>query len=162
MPVGSGGRSMPRSRPPRREFVEALNEIDERISGRSYRGHRARYLARPWYERDLYDVNRFNFECVLGGLGTFFTNTAGGHWRETIDALGRIGAKKAQRMLASACELFPRGQPPARRGALERQANDKTLQRKLAELAGDFDDGEVQTAMEAYWRKHSRQRRNRG
>ncbi|MEZ4222614.1 MAG: DUF4375 domain-containing protein [Polyangiaceae bacterium] len=132
-----------------RDFVQGLAEIDDRVAAEGYD-------ALHPFERDLYDVNCFHFECVCGGLGVFFTNSAGAHWRETIGALGRVGARRAQGILTQACSLFPGGEPSPDILTFEEQANDPVLQERLGELGHEIDDGEIWSAMGAYWSAHSR------
>lgn len=131
-----------------RDFVQGLADIDERVTADGYD-------ALHPVERDLYDVNRFHFECVCGGLGTFFTNSAGAHWRQTIAALGRVGAPRAQQVLIQACALFPGREPSCDYDTFEEQASDPRLQDQLNDPAYEIDDGELWNAMEAFWRAHS-------
>ncbi len=131
-----------------KDFVEGLEEIDHRVA-------RDGYEALPQVERDLYDVNRFHFECVCGGLGVFFTNSSGMHWRQTIDALGRVGAVRAQTVLRRACALFPGGHPPADHVALEQLADTEAMQDQFHLLGRELDDREMWNAMDAYWTLHS-------
>ena len=130
-----------------RDFVQGLAEIDDRVAADGYD-------ALPPVERDLYDVNRFHFECICGGLGVFFTNSAGDHRRQTIAALGRVGAPRAQEILVQACALFPGGEPSSDCGLFEDQANEPDLQGPLNALGHQIDDGEMWSAMEAFWNAH--------
>jgi hypothetical protein len=61
-------------------------------------------------ERTISLVSRFNFEVELGGLGTFYYNSAGQHAIEIVKALKAIGAKQAAAALESANRLLPLGQ----------------------------------------------------
>lgn len=131
-----------------RDFVQGLADIDERVAADAYD-------ALDPIERVLYDVSRFHFECVCGGLGVFFTNSTGTHWSETIGALGRVGAPRAQRTLMEACALFPAGAPPADQRIFEAQANDPDLQNRLNKLGAQIDDSELWDTMESYWKAHA-------
>jgi hypothetical protein len=136
-------------------FVIVVNSISARVSRGSARRHRERYDALSRFERDLYDADRFQFECASGGLGVFFTNSAGEHWRETIAALKRIGALRAHRVLVRACALFPSGRPSSNPSLFWEQANDHRLQQRLNKLGDRIDDAEIWTAMEKSWNLRS-------
>jgi hypothetical protein len=66
-------------------------------------------------ERVVVLVSRVNFEVELGGLSSFFYNSAGDHAAETVLALEAVGAKKAAAALQTAMAKFPGGSPPADR-----------------------------------------------
>jgi hypothetical protein len=140
---------------PGSDFVTVLNSISARVSRGSARRRRERYDALSRFERDLYDASRFDFECTVGGLGVFFTNTGGDHWRETIAALKRLGAVRAHRVLVRACALFPGGRPSSDPDLFWQHANDKRLQQRLDKLGSKLDDNEISNAMEAAWKRRS-------
>ena len=60
-------------------------------------------------------VSWANFEIELGGLSTYFYNSASDFAAETVPALEVIGAKKAASALRAAMAKFPGGSPPADR-----------------------------------------------
>ncbi len=60
-------------------------------------------------------VSRANFEVELGGLSSFFYNSAGDRAAETVPALEAVGATKAAAALQTAMAKFPGGCPPADR-----------------------------------------------
>ncbi|MFO0899102.1 MAG: DUF4375 domain-containing protein [Pirellulales bacterium] len=66
-------------------------------------------------ERVVVLVSRANFEVELGGLSSFFYNSAGNHAAETVPALEAVGATKAAAALRTAMDKFPGGCPPADR-----------------------------------------------
>lgn len=74
-------------------------------------------------ERVVVLVSRANFEIELGGLDTFFYNSAGDDAVPTVSALEAVGATQAASTLREANALFPGGSPPRDRekrfGALE-------------------------------------------
>jgi hypothetical protein len=71
-------------------------------------------------ERVVVLVSRANFEVELGGLDSFFYNSAGGEAVPTVAALEAVGATRAAAALRTANALFPGGSPP--RGREERFA----------------------------------------
>jgi hypothetical protein len=111
-----------------------------------------RYRKLPETERVLHDVNDFHFELVRGGLGIFFTNGPGRHWRETLRALEQVGAPRSYAALKQACAFFPGGSPPDDRALFEEQALDKDFQRKVGEL--ELDEGETWLAMQDFCSRH--------
>lgn len=66
-------------------------------------------------ERIVVLVARANFEVELGGLSSFFYNSAGDHAAETVQALKAVGAVHAAEALRAAMAMFPGGKPPAER-----------------------------------------------
>jgi hypothetical protein len=66
-------------------------------------------------ERIVVLVSWVNFEVELGGLSTFFYNSAGDHAAETVPALEAVGAVKAAAALRAAMATFPGGALPADR-----------------------------------------------
>jgi hypothetical protein len=134
-----------------KNFVAVLARIDAKVIEGPLEEWEHRYLALSPLERDLYDVNCFQFECVCGGLGTYFTNSAGRHWNETLRALQRIRAHAAYETLRQACALFPGGSPSADLADFERQANDAKLQARINAVP-ELDDEELMDTLEEYWR----------
>src|ERR1700739_3797004 len=63
-------------------------------------------------------VSRANFDVELGGLDSFFYNSAGGEAVPTVAALEAVRATRAAAALRAANALFPGGSPP--RGPGER------------------------------------------
>lgn len=59
-------------------------------------------------ERVVYLVSTLEFEVALGGLSTFYWNSAGDHAPEMVDALRRIGLPNAAAALAEANALMQR------------------------------------------------------
>lgn len=57
-------------------------------------------------------VEGFEGEVNNGGIDQFFFNSGGDYFRETVDALELIGAKKTAQILRDACSRFPGGEPP--------------------------------------------------
>jgi hypothetical protein len=62
-------------------------------------------------ERTVVLVSIANFEIELGGLTSFFYNTAGNAAQATVAALVDIGAERAAFALRRANALFPGGNP---------------------------------------------------
>src|SRR5262245_3361707 len=60
-------------------------------------------------------VSWANFEIELGGMSSYFYNSASDHAAETVLALEVIGAKKAASALRAAMDKFPGGSPPTDR-----------------------------------------------
>jgi hypothetical protein len=67
-------------------------------------------------ERIVVLVSRANFEIELGGLDTFYYNSAGDEAVPTVAALESVGATQAALALREANALFPGGSPPRDRG----------------------------------------------
>src|SRR5579871_3498877 len=63
-------------------------------------------------ERVVVLVSRANFEIELGGLDSFFYNSAGGEAVPTVAALEAVGASRAAAAVRAANALFPGGSPP--------------------------------------------------
>lgn len=63
-------------------------------------------------ERVVVLVSRANFEIELGGLDSFYYNSAGDEAAPTVVALQAIGATQAASTLREANSLFPGGVPP--------------------------------------------------
>jgi hypothetical protein len=68
------------------------------------------HLTAP--ERVVVLVSRANFEVELGGLDSFFYNSAASEAVPTVDALEAVGAARAASALRTANTLFPGGSPP--------------------------------------------------
>jgi hypothetical protein len=87
-------------------------------------------------ERVLSLVSHAYFEVELGGLSTFYYNSAGRYAVESVAALRAIGATRFARVLERANRLFPGGAPPrgrvARYAALQRLSAE--AQRRLERL----------------------------
>jgi len=66
-------------------------------------------------EQTFHLVDQMDREVNNGGFSQYFTNSAGDHTSETLEALKFIGAKKTAKLLAEAISLFPGGAPPADR-----------------------------------------------
>ena len=66
-------------------------------------------------EKTVVLTSSVNFEVEMGGLSTFFYNSAGDHAAETVIALEGIGATYAAAALRSAIARFPGGSAPADR-----------------------------------------------
>jgi hypothetical protein len=62
-------------------------------------------------EQVFHCVDWLEREVNNGGFELFFTNTAGDLARDTVDALGHIGAPNAAVILRRAMDLFPAGTP---------------------------------------------------
>lgn len=62
-------------------------------------------------ERVVVLVSRANFEIELGGLDTFYYNSAGDEAVATVAALETVGATHAASTLREANALFPGGSP---------------------------------------------------
>jgi hypothetical protein len=63
-------------------------------------------------ERVVALVSWANFEVELGGLSSFFYNSAGDHVAETVPALEAVGARKAAAALRAAMGKVPGGSSP--------------------------------------------------
>jgi hypothetical protein len=66
-------------------------------------------------ERIVVLVSRADFEIELGGLDSFYYNSAGDEAVPTVEALESVGAKLAGAALRAANGLFPGGAPPRNR-----------------------------------------------
>jgi len=66
-------------------------------------------------ERVVVLVAIANFDVELGGLSSFFYNSAGDHAAETVTALETVGATRAAAALRAAIAKFPGGAAPANR-----------------------------------------------
>ena len=64
-------------------------------------------------ERVIVLVSWVNFEVDLGGLNTFYYNSAGNRAVETAAALDEVGACKAAAAIRAANAIFPGGAPPS-------------------------------------------------
>ncbi len=95
-------------------------------------------------ERVVVLVSRASFEIELGGLDSFFYNSAGDYAVPTVAALEAIGATRAAAALRDANALFPRGSPP--RDREERFAGLEVVRilagRPLAALGREFERDE--------------------
>ncbi len=67
------------------------------------------------FERAVTLVSYVDFERTLGGLGTFYFNSAGDYAEETVSALEQIGAVRAAEAVRRANSLFPGGHPSRNR-----------------------------------------------
>lgn len=137
-----------------KEFAKALSSIDERMVGQPT-DWLARYQGLSRLEQTLYVVNCLNFECVSGGFGAYFSSSAGGQWREALEALGQIGAPQALEVFKRALALFPTGGPSEDPHGIERDSRDRLLQKELSQLDGEYDDLAVMNTLERYWRSGS-------
>lgn len=66
-------------------------------------------------ERVVVLLSRANFEIELGGLSSFFYNSAGDHAADTVSALELVKATRAAAALRAAMAKFPGGSPPTER-----------------------------------------------
>lgn len=66
-------------------------------------------------ERVVVLVSRVNFEVELGGLDTFYYNSAGDEAITTVAALEAVAATRSAAVLGEANALFPGGSPPRNR-----------------------------------------------
>jgi hypothetical protein len=137
-----------------KEFASALAAIDDRMVG-DPTDWSARYAELSPLEQTLYVVNCLNFECVSGGLGAYFSSSAGARWREALEALERTGARQALDIFKRALALFPTGGPSEDPPGIEREALDPSLQKELSRLDGEYEDLAVMEALERYWRSGS-------
>src|SRR5262245_9748370 len=62
--------------------------------------------------RTLYLVGMFEGEVINGGISQFFSNSAGNHAQETLDALRHIGAGLSAGLLEKSLAIFPAGAAP--------------------------------------------------
>jgi len=70
------------------------------------------YRLSRW-EQTYYLVCVLQGEVFNGGIGQFFDNSSGDFYRETLDALGELGAMRCRALLVEAKQaLFPSGVPP--------------------------------------------------
>ena len=66
-------------------------------------------------ERVVVLLSRANFEIEMGGLSSFFYNSAGDYAAETVSALEVVMATRAAAALRAAMAKFPGGAPPTER-----------------------------------------------
>jgi hypothetical protein len=66
-------------------------------------------------ERTIVLVSRINFEVELGGLDSFYYNSAGNEAVASVAALEAVGATHAAEALRAANSLFPGGIPAQNR-----------------------------------------------
>jgi len=76
------------------------------------KAHRVGLAALTETERVVVLVSRANFEIEMGGLSSFFYNSAGDHAADTIIALEFVKAMRAAAALRAAMGKFPGGAPP--------------------------------------------------
>lgn len=88
-------------------------------------------------------VSYVDFEVALGGLDSFYYNSAGDEAVHTVAALEAIGATRAASALRSANALFPGGSTPRDRGdrfdglLVVRKLPGKPLEILEREFSGD-------------------------
>lgn len=82
------------------EFAAVMNSCDEKSD-------RVGLAALTEIERVVVLVSRANFEIELGGLSSFFFNSAGDHAVDTVAALEAVNASRAAAVLRTAITKFP-------------------------------------------------------
>jgi hypothetical protein len=117
-------------------------------------------------ERVVVLVSRANFEIELGGLDTFYYNSAGDEAAPTVDALEAVGATQAASALRAANALFPGGSPPRDRekrfGGLEgvRKLPKRPLAALESKMSGDVPD--VFSRLCSFIEAHAKELRKHG
>lgn len=108
-------------------------------------------------ERVVVLVSWVKFEVALGGLDTFYYNSAGDQAVPTVDALEAVGATRAAKALRAANALFPGGSPPRDR---EKRFDGLVAVRELPNepleiLEREFDTGELFSQLCAFMEAHA-------
>jgi hypothetical protein len=91
-----------------------------------------RRLARR--DRYLWDIEWFEAEIMNGGMDQYFSNSAGDHIAECLEALDAIGARLSYQLLKKACSLFPAGRPSPTREIRQKQLRDVSGEKYLDDL----------------------------
>jgi hypothetical protein len=117
-------------------------------------------------ERVVVLVSRANFEIELGGLDTFYYNSAGDEAVPTVAALEAVGATQAASTLRTANALFPGGSPPRDR---EKRFDALEVVRKLPkrpltslEKEVSLDDPDVFSRLCSFIEAHAKGLRGHG
>jgi len=90
--------------------------------------------------RDL--VEELETEIDNGGFEQFFSNSAGDHAKEIVEALNTLGARHTAGIVMAAESKFPGGIPP----------KDRNLRQEVLEaVSPDSDDSRNKMRHSAYW-----------
>jgi hypothetical protein len=111
------------------DHAAVMNSCDEKAQ-------RLGLAALTETERVVVLVSRANFEIELGGLSSFFYNSAGDQASATVMALNTVGAVRAASAVKSAMAKFPGGDPPTEREL--RFAGWREVLGSLGELDAEF------------------------
>ena len=117
-------------------------------------------------ERVVVLVSRANFEIELGGLDTFYYNSAGDEAVPTVDALKAVGATQAASALENANALFPGGSPPRARekrfAALEAVRSLRGRPLDALEKKTDSEDPDIFSRLCRYIETHAKELKKHG
>lgn len=106
--------------------------------------------------RVVYLMSCFRGEVINGGLDQLFTNSAGNHCLQMLDALTALGAYEHYRILQHALRWFPNGLPSANRKERYRQMvqfhDSKTYEEDISKLNSELDtiDQKLSALIENY------------